>query len=164
MGNERFSFVRTEIVRLVRAGSGIEKSECRATEAEGGPASRKKRSLRQGPEMKGTQKQAALKSLKRAEYVHGYAYRRRVRFRVTKEDEKPSPTTRRSLPSRCRSRTYRGIFAPRRRWRRRPRSCSSATIGALFQGPGKKAKDRPDAPDSTAPRMAAPVGKRSSLP
>ncbi len=68
---------------------GIEKSECRATEAEGGPASRTKRSLRQGPEMKGTQKQAALKSLKRAEDVRRHAYRRRVRFSVTKEDEKP---------------------------------------------------------------------------
>lgn len=89
MGNERFSFVCAEIVHLVRAGSGIEKSECRATEAEGGPASRTKRSLRQGPEMKGTQKQAALKSLKRAEYVRRHAHRRRVRFRVTKEDEKP---------------------------------------------------------------------------
>lgn len=89
MGNERFSFVCAEIVCLVRAGSGIEKSECRATEAEGGPASRTKRSLRQGPEMKGTQKQAVLKSLKRAEYVRRHAHRRRVRFSVTREDEKP---------------------------------------------------------------------------
>lgn len=83
MGNERFSFVHAEIVRLVRAGSGIEKSECRATEAEGGPASRTKRSLRQGPEMKGAQKQAALKSLKRAENVRRHAHRRPARFRVT---------------------------------------------------------------------------------
>lgn len=74
MGKERFSFVRAEIVRLVRAGFGIEKSECRAAEAEGGPASRAKRSLRQGPEMKGTQKQAALKSLKRAEDVRRHAH------------------------------------------------------------------------------------------
>ena len=78
--------------------------------------------------------------------------------------ESPSPATRCSLPSCCRSRTYRGIFAPRRRWRRRPRPCSSATIGTRFQGPGKKAKDRPDAPDSTAPRTTAPAGKRLSLP
>lgn len=78
--------------------------------------------------------------------------------------ESPSPTTRRSLPPRCRSRTYRGIFAPRRRWRRRPRPCSSATIGARFQGPGRKAKSRLGAPDSTAPRTTAPAGKRLSLP
>ena len=78
--------------------------------------------------------------------------------------ESPSPATRCSLPSCCRSRTYRGIFAPRRRWRRRPRPCSSETIGTRFQGPGKKAKDRPDAPDSTAPRTTAPAGKRLSLP
>lgn len=74
MGKERFSFVRAEIVRLVRAGFGIEKSECRAAEAEGGPAFRTKRSLRQGPEMKGTQKQAALKSLKRAEDMRRHAH------------------------------------------------------------------------------------------
>ena len=74
MGKERFSFVCAEIVRLVRAGSGIEKSECRATEAEGGPASRTKRSLRQGPEMKRAQKEAALKSLKRAEDVSRHAH------------------------------------------------------------------------------------------
>lgn len=74
MGNERFSFVCAEIVRLVRAGSGIEKSECRATEVEGRPAFRAKRSLRQGPEMKRAQKEAALKSLKRAEYVHRHAH------------------------------------------------------------------------------------------
>jgi hypothetical protein len=71
MGNERFSFVCAEIVRLVRAGSGIEKSECRATEVEGRPAFRTKRSL---PEMKRAQKEAALKSLKRAEYVHRHAH------------------------------------------------------------------------------------------
>lgn len=63
-----------EIVRLVRAGSGIEKSECRATEAEGGPVPRTKRSLRQGPEMKRAQKQAVLKSLKRAEDVRRHAH------------------------------------------------------------------------------------------
>lgn len=74
MGKERFSFVRAEIVRLVRAGFGIEKSECRAAEAEGGPAFRTKRSLRQGPEMKRAQKEAALKSLKRAEYVRRHAH------------------------------------------------------------------------------------------
>lgn len=74
MGKGRFSFVHAEIVRLVRADSGIEKSECRATEAEGGPAFRTKRSLRQGPEMKRAQKEAALKSLKRAEYVHRHAH------------------------------------------------------------------------------------------
>ena len=81
-----------------------------------------------------------------------------------KKMRSPSPVTRRSLLLSCRSRTYRGIFAPRRRWRRRPRPCSSATIGTRFQGPGKKAKDRPNAPDSTAPRTVAPAGKRLSLP
>ncbi len=70
MGKERFSFVRAEIVRLVRAGSGIEKSECSVTDS----VPRTKRSLRQGPEMKRAQKEAALKSLKRAEYVHRHAH------------------------------------------------------------------------------------------
>lgn len=88
MGKERFSFVHAGLVR-VRESTGIEKSECSATEAEGGPAFRTKRSQRQGPEMKGTQKEAALKSLKRAEDVRRHARRRRVRFSVTKEDEKP---------------------------------------------------------------------------
>ncbi len=74
MGKERFSFMHAGLVRLVRESTGIEKSECRATEAEGGPVFRTKRSLRQGPEMKRAQKEAALKSLKRAEDVRRHAH------------------------------------------------------------------------------------------
>ncbi len=121
MGEERFSFVRENLLRLSEEGSGIEardsfirtfllpawldlmkrdieKKEYGATEeeeAEGGSASRTKRSRRHGPEMAQAQKEAALKSLKAAQDERRHAASALIEgvpdlspFGVTAEDEK----------------------------------------------------------------------------